>query len=253
MNEIESEKVITNFSPSLLASKILLFQAEISLCRVYKRPGVEDHPSLPRSLPSRASSSSSRVAQSSGRKAQPDQTSTVHNSMGNLQAFGGQLSQQIEVEKMNETDGSSNSDVTTALGLSKHNSFPSPMEEEEAAGIMLMHHSKQPIFTPGSSTSVPSSHVVDDLHRLVNYQQAHASIMSQQQHYYNAHHHHHHHHPTQFSGLPVPVPPHSHSQSQQPLPLSTLPNVLPTAFSDRLWDWNPIPEASNRDYTNPFK
>ncbi|KAE8007855.1 hypothetical protein FH972_004417 [Carpinus fangiana] len=236
-------------------------KAEISLCRVYKRPGVEDHPSLPRSLPSRASSSS-RVAQSSsGRKAQPDQ-STVHNSMGNLQAFGGQ-SQQIEVEKMNETDGSSNSDVTTALGLSKHNSFrdamisttlglPSPMEEE--AGIMLMHHSKQPIFTGGSSSSsVSSSHVVDDLHRLVNYQQA-ASIMSQQQHYYNAHHHHHH-HPNQFSGLPVsvpvpvPVPPHS----QQPLPLSTLPNVLPTAFSDRLWDWNPIPEAANREYTNPFK
>jgi hypothetical protein len=257
MNEIESENSSqTFFLPCLLP--ILLFQAEISLCRVYKRPGVEDHPSLPRSLPSRASSSS-RVAQSSGgRKAQTDQ-STVHNSMGNLQAFGGQ-SQQIEVEKMNETDGSSNSDVTTALGLSKHNSFrdamisttlglPSPMEEE--AGIMLMHHSKQPIFTGGSSSSsVSSSHVVDDLHRLVNYQQA-ASIMSQQQQYYNAHHHHH--HPNQFSGLPVsvpvPVPPHS----QQPLPLSTLPNVLPTAFSDRLWDWNPIPEAANREYTNPFK
>lgn len=157
----------------------------------------------------------------------------------NLQAFGGQ-SQQIDpqVEKMNETDGSSNSDVTTALGLSKHNSFRDAMitttlEEEEG---ML----KQAVlFTGGgaASSSVSSSshhHVVDDLHRLVNYPQA---IMSQQQHvhYYN-----------QFSGLPVP--PHS-----QPLALAALPNVLPTAFSDRLWDWNPIPEA-NREYTNnPFK
>lgn len=211
--------------------QILLFQAEISLCRVYKRAGVEDHPSLPRSLPSRASSS--RAAAQSGRKA------VIHNSMGNLQGFGGQ-SQQIEVEKMNETDGSSNSDnVTTALGLSKHNSFrdiaisttlglPAPMEEE---GILMHHQSKQ-LFTGGASSS-SHHHVVDDLHRLVNYPQA-ASIISQQQHYYN-----------QFSGLPVP--PHS-----QPLALSTLPNVLPTAFSDRLWDWNPIPEA-NREYTNPFK
>lgn len=211
--------------------RILLFQAEISLCRVYKRAGVEDHPSLPRSLPSRASSS--RVAAQSGRKA------VIHNSMGNLQGFGGQ-SQQIEVEKMNETDGSSNSDnVTTALGLAKHNSFrdiaisttlglPAPMEEE---GILMHHQSKQ-LFSGGASSS-SHHHVVDDLHRLVNYPQA-ASIISQQQHFYN-----------QFSGLPVP--PHS-----QPLALSTLPNVLSTAFSDRLWDWNPIPEA-NREYTNPFK
>ncbi|XP_022942999.1 ferric reduction oxidase 7, chloroplastic-like [Cucurbita moschata] len=37
-------------------------KTEISLCRVYKRAGVEDHPSLPRSLPSRASSSSSSTS-----------------------------------------------------------------------------------------------------------------------------------------------------------------------------------------------
>lgn len=165
--------------------------------------------------------------------------------MENFQAFGGQ-SQQIEVEKINETDGSSNSDVTTALGLSKHNAYrapigttlglPAAMEEEG----MLLHQSKQvsslvptcaTLFSTGSSSL--SSTVVDDLHRLVNYQQA--SSISQQQHYYNAHHH-----PSQFSNFP----PHS-----QPVALNPLPSVLPIGFSDRLWEWNPIAEA-NREYTN---
>lgn len=231
---------------------IVFFQAEISLCRVYKRAGVEDHPSLPRSLPSRASSS--RLTHTSTRRQQYD---TVQNSIENFQAFGGQQSHEpSEVEKMNETDGSSTSDITTALGLSKPNAYrptaststlglPAPMEEE---GMALLHHSKQAsplvnstcasLFT-GSLPSV-SSNAVDDLHRLINYQQG-ASSISQQQHYYNGHHH-------PASQLMSNFPPHS-----QPLGLNTLPNVLPTALSDRiLWDWNPISEA-NREYTNLFK
>ncbi|KAF4360606.1 hypothetical protein F8388_017632 [Cannabis sativa] len=93
-------------------------KAEISLCRVYKRPGVEDHPSLPRSLPSRASSSS-RAAHLVDRKQQPV------NAMEKIgQAFMGQptaLPQQFEQENMNETDGSSSSDVAggNILGVSK--------------------------------------------------------------------------------------------------------------------------------------
>uniref|UniRef100_A0A2N9HJE9 NAC domain-containing protein n=1 Tax=Fagus sylvatica TaxID=28930 RepID=A0A2N9HJE9_FAGSY len=232
-------------------------KAEISLCRVYKRAGVEDHPSLPRTLPSRASSS--RAAQS-GRK----QHETAQGSMlDNFQAFGGGLqSQQIEEDKMKEADGISsstttNSDVTIALGLSKHNNnsyrapisptqlgLPAPMEEE---GMLMHHQSKQAcslvpncttLFTTGSSPA-SSNNAVDDLQRLIHYQQA-SSMMSQQQHYYNAHHH-----QNQFPTLQLP-------HSSQPLALNSLPNMLPTAFSDRLWEWNPIPEA-NREYTNPFK
>lgn len=239
----------------------LSFQAEISLCRVYKRAGVEDHPSLPRSLPSRASSS--RVAQSSRKQHDLVQSSILDN----FQAFGGGVlqSQQIEEEKLKEADGISSStnnsdDVTTALGLSKHNNnayrsapisptqlgLPAPMEEEG----MLMNHSKQAcnslvptcttFFTTAGSSSI---NAVDDLHKLVHYQQASSMIGQQQQHYYNVHHH-----PYQ---LPSLLP-----QSSQPLSLNTLPNtlpnMLPAAFSDRLWEWNPIPEA-NREYTNPFK
>ncbi|EOY26392.1 NAC domain - like 10 [Theobroma cacao] len=225
-------------------------KAEISLCRVYKRAGVEDHPSLPRCLPTRPSAS--LRGQQSGKKYPHD---AAQQAMERFQGFGGQ-SQQMEIEKISETDGSSSStsDVTTALGLSKQNVYrpmapisttlglPSGIEEEG----MFLNQSKQgcsslvpnctTVFTVGSSVS---PNVVDDLHRLVSYQHA---TMNQQQHYYSDHHHQQQ-QQSEFSTLPP--------QSQQ-LSLNMLPSSLPMAFSDRLWEWNPIPEA-NREYNNPFK
>ncbi|KAK8331455.1 hypothetical protein V6Z12_A10G075400 [Gossypium hirsutum] len=239
-------------------------KAEISLCRVYKRPGVEDHPSLPRCLPTRRSAESSRGQQSE--KKYPQEA--AQQAMERFQAFGGGQPQQMEIEKLTETDGSSStstSDVTTALGLSKQNLYrpmppisttpglPSGMEGEG----MFLNQSKQgccsllpnstTLFPVGSS-SVPSN-VVDDLHRLVSYQQ----VALNQQQYYNTNHPHPHqqqHQPqSEFSTLP----PQSQAQPQQ-LSLNVLPSALPspTAFSDRLWEWNPIPEP-NREYNNPFK
>lgn len=192
--------------------------------------------------------------------------------MEKLQAFGGVQTQQIDVEKMSETDGSINSDVTTALGLSKHNATTATaayralglqaaeMEAEE--GMLLQHHhhhhnhhhqqsSKHqiyplvPLFTAVSSSVSSSNATIDDLHRLVNYQQPTNDHHHQQQQYYNEHQHH---HQTQQHYTPLPPPP----EAQQQLGLNTLPNSLPTAFSDRLWEWNPIPEG-NREYPNPFK
>ncbi|TYJ13805.1 hypothetical protein E1A91_A10G075000v1 [Gossypium mustelinum] len=239
-------------------------KAEISLCRVYKRPGVEDHPSLPRCLPTRRSAESSRGQQSE--KKYPQEA--AQQAMERFQAFGGGQPQQMEIEKLTETDGSSStstSDVTTALRLSKQNLYrpmppisttpglPSGMEGEG----MFLNQSKQgccsllpnstTLFPVGSS-SVPSN-VVDDLHRLVSYQQ----VALNQQQYYNTNHPHPHqqqHQPqSEFSTLP----PQSQAQPQQ-LSLNVLPSALPspTAFSDRLWEWNPIPEP-NREYNNPFK
>ncbi|MBA0869883.1 hypothetical protein Goshw_004651 [Gossypium schwendimanii] len=239
-------------------------KAEISLCRVYKRPGVEDHPSLPRCLPTRRSAESSRGQQSE--KKYPQEA--AQQAMERFQAFGGGQPQQMEIEKLTETDGSSStstSDVTTALGLSKQNLYrpmppirttlglPSGMEGEG----MFFNQSKQgccsllpnstTLFPVGSS-SVPSN-VVDDLHRLVSYQQ----VALNQQQYYNTNHPHPHqqqHQPqSEFSTLP----PQSQAQPQQ-LSLNVLPSAIPspTAFSDRLWEWNPIPEPS-REYNNPFK
>ncbi|KAJ8754962.1 hypothetical protein K2173_015474 [Erythroxylum novogranatense] len=235
-------------------------KVEISLCRVYKRAGVEDHPSLPRSLPSTRASSSSRGPQYE--KKQP------HLVTERFSSFGGQ-SQQIEKMSTAETDGSSSSEVTTALGLSKHNAYhpimlpnsitintslglPSaPMDED---GMMFLSQSKQlasSLVLPNcgnlltglsSSTSASSSNPSDDLHRLINYQQA-PNVPHHQQYYV----HHPQQVPSQFSGLTTFT-----SQQSQPIALNMLPSLLSTAFSDRLWDWNQGPEA-NKDFNNPFK
>ncbi|KOM33634.1 hypothetical protein LR48_Vigan01g319000 [Vigna angularis] len=218
-------------------------KAEISLCRVYKRAGVEDHPSLPRCLPTRPSSS--RASSHSETKKHNE---LVHHNMG----FVGQ-SKPTEhiVDKMNETEASS--DVNTALGLSKYNAYRAamgalsstmalpvvPMDEE---GLMMMQHQQQSkqaaahagapgigtIFSAGPSSSNNNGVVnMDDLNRLVSYQQQYYNVQS---------------HPNQFSTLlmqPSPV-----------VSLSSLPNPLPTTFSDRLWEWNPIPEPPNQEYSN---
>ena len=166
---------------------------------------------------------------------------------------------------MHETDGSSSSDVAggTVLGVSKRKANyrtsmppigatiiqPTAVSMEEQ--VMLSSQQSKQITCPvvpitcatlfTGSSSLPSN-PIDDLHRLVNYQHHH------QQQYYHEHQQ-----ASQFSHtLPLPLP---QTQSQQPLPpaLNPLPNFLPTAFSDRLWEWNPFPEA-NRDYSNnPFK
>ncbi|KAK8592601.1 hypothetical protein V6N13_063172 [Hibiscus sabdariffa] len=227
-------------------------KTEISLCRVYKRAGVEDHPSLPRCLQTRGQHIEKKYPQA------PEK----------FEGFIGGQSQQIEIEKIIETDGSSSStsDATTALRLSKQNAYPpmapirtttlglpSGIMEEE--GMLLNHQSKQgctsllpnsPTLFPMGSSSV-SSNVVDDLHRLVSYQ------MNQLQ-YYNSYHHHHQQQQQQseFSILPQPSQAQAQAQAQQ-LPLNMLPASLPPmTFSDRLWEWSPIPEP-NREYNNPFK
>lgn len=252
-------------SLDFLSSSHDFLQAEISLCRVYKRAGVEDHPSLPRALPTSRASSSRSVpsasTQSDKKLYPPHQPEAAHHHhhyvMERFQAFGGQSSQQqmdisaasAAAEKMStDTDGSSScSDVTTVLGLSKQNVYRpnmsaitgSLMEEAAAAAAAAAAAGCTTVLFPAetlSSSSALSSTAADEFHRLLTYQQA---SINQQQQYYNDHHHHHHH--PQFAALPP--------QSQPPLAL----NTLPAAFSDRLWEWNPIPEANNREYNDPFK
>lgn len=219
------------------------FQAEISLCRVYKRAGVEDHPSLPRCLPTRPSSS--RASSHSETKKHNEM---VHHNMG----FVGQ-SKPTEhiVDKMNETEASS--DVNTALGLSKYNAYRAamgalsttmalPVVQMDEEALLMMQHQQQSkqaaahagapgigtIFPAGPSSSNNNGVVnMDDLNRLMSYQQQYYNVQS---------------HPNQFSTLlmqPSPV-----------VSLSSLPNPLPTTFSDRLWEWNPIPEPPNQEYSN---
>lgn len=199
--------------------------------------------------------------------------------MERFQAFGQQSSQvQMEIEKISDqTDGSSSStsDVTTALGLSKQTNVYRPMAPppisttlglpsgmEEAEGILFLNQSNKQGSTsnllpncttlfPVSAGSNVSPNAVDDLHRLVSYQQA---TMNQHQYYITDYHHQQ--QQQQSELISTLQPPQSQSQAvvAQQLSLNVQPGSLPTAFSDRLWEWNPIPEA-NREYNNinPFK
>ncbi|CDO97677.1 unnamed protein product [Coffea canephora] len=211
-----------------------LQKAEISLCRVYKRAGVEDHPSLPRSLPTRASSSRGTTSSS----AKKSQEATNHASMERFQAFVGNP-QQLD-EKLSETSGSSCTDIGTSLGLSKHNTFMSlaPMTTTLSQLCSTTLAPDCTTIFAGSSFVPTVNTTLDDLHRLVNFQQA--SMSQHQQQYHNNPNH-----PSQFSSL--------QPQVQQSLALNMLPGPLQAAFTDRLWDWNSINEASKDFNNSPFK
>ncbi|KAK6945663.1 NAC domain [Dillenia turbinata] len=232
-------------------------KAEISLCRVYKRAGVEGHSPyhLPRSLPSSSNPSSSRggtdkrSSQSATNRAQPMEQ------------------QMMDIEKMAEAPGVGGgmpssrviNQVGMGLGISSKPNNPSsssygamtPLLEDHnhQNHTMMMnfhhhhHHPKQHFPTSSSlshmnfmvsppapnNASTTSHHVpmnavvaVDDLHRLVNFQQHEASFQQ---------------------------------NSLQSLMLPPTTNAFST---DKLWDWNPLNEetSSSRDYnpsTTPFK
>ncbi|KAL3538430.1 hypothetical protein ACH5RR_001796 [Cinchona calisaya] len=236
-----------------------LQKAEISLCRVYKRAGVEDHPSLPRSLPTRASSSSSSrgTQYSSAKKTQESLTNPpmerFHTSFG-----GNPL--QLEEKLSDQTSGSSSTDhigLTSPLGrLSKHNAFISlaPMTTTLSVGasssVVEDDHIHRVITTTlgpdcttifaGSSFVPTTNYTIDDLHRLVNFQQASMAHHHQQQ------YHHHNNNPNHSSGQFISI------QQPQVLPHQSL-GSLQAAFTDRLWDWNSINEASKDFNSSPFK
>ncbi|XP_042007602.1 NAC domain-containing protein 35-like isoform X2 [Salvia splendens] len=127
----------------------ILTDAEISLCRVYKRAGIEDHPSLPRILPTKAASSSRGSQQA--RKQQ--ETAIFQQTDG----------------KLSESSPTSSADIGTSLALSHRTSYPiHPL----APGDEMLQQSKQPIFA--------NPNAIDDLHKLVhNYSSCQQSDQSQ--------------------------------------------------------------------------
>ncbi|KAF9587181.1 hypothetical protein IFM89_039621 [Coptis chinensis] len=208
-------------------------KAEISLCRVYKRPGVEDHSRLP-------GSHSSAPSSSRGTHSDKIQHNLVSNGSASFQPFDNNSSAS-EIEKLNEADASSSTDTGTALGLanigaiSPMTSTLAPASVEEVGGAFSQYSRQiiQPPTCTGTLFTYPPMPTADDLRRLVDYQ--HAYVQQQQQHFNQ-------------QNLTQILPSSSHSQS---LVLNTLPNTI-TNFSDKLWEWNPIPD-SHRDYTGPFK
>uniref|UniRef100_A0A803N449 NAC domain-containing protein n=1 Tax=Chenopodium quinoa TaxID=63459 RepID=A0A803N449_CHEQI len=253
-------------------------KAEISLCRVYKRPGVEDHPSVPRgsSLPSRLSSSSKATSLSSERK-------NYHN------AFRAQttcVQQQLEHpppqmgDKVSDTDASSSTEVGTALGLSHHSSYTALLNDHNQN---LKHHNHQVVVGGGGGghgviTSLPSS-----LNNSITHQHPTPGLVPPN----------HHHQPTlnndnnpsssnsTTNNLPflfsnyffspaaaqqaqatlinnnpptAAVGGGSSSSSLQLPPVTVAGAGAGLAFSDRsLWDWNPYSEPNRDHFSNLFK
>ncbi|PKI74941.1 hypothetical protein CRG98_004713, partial [Punica granatum] len=221
---------------------------EISLCRVYKRPGVEDHPSLPRSSSlGTKPSSSSRLActLSSANKKHynieiMERQLQAHNNASQINNENNNSS----IEKMTETDGScSSSDVSIALGLSRHDTAAYCPLVEVNNGISLLQPQPPKTNLPSASSSSSGCSLVpftvDELHTIVNYQH-------QQQPEQLVHHQFYGHQSAESTQLLIS--PNQLSSSK--IPIGTL-QAAATNFSDRLWDWNPVPET-NRPLPDQF-
>lgn len=224
---------------------MLILQVEISLCRVYKRAGVEDHPSLPRSssLGTKPSSSSRPGPSTSASKRHynieiMERQLQAHNNSQNNDSTG------TSIEKINETDGScSSSDVSIALGLSRHvdSAAYCPLVDVSNGIPLIQPLPPKTNLPPASSSSSGCSLVpfpVDELHTIVNYQHQQQPEHIVHQQFYGH----------QSAGpSQVMISPSQLSNNK----IAIGPVQAATNFSDRLWDWNPAPEA-NRPSPDQF-
>ncbi|XP_076954084.1 NAC domain-containing protein 35-like [Bidens hawaiensis] len=190
-----------------------LQKAEISLCRVYKRTGVEDHPSLPRTLQTTRG------------------TSSDHNSRHNSQnlsfnCFEGQSSHHNE----DKTSDTTTTDIVgTALGVS--NPINSSYNIDDLHRILSSQQALD---------NCPPSQLLN----INNYQVGVCSnyspnlsgndLLMQQQ-------------PPPHQELS----PHVHLQAL--LAPNYLAGAVQGTFPDRLWEWNSMLSEGSKDSIDPFK
>lgn len=174
---------------------------------MYKRPGVDDHPSLPRTLPTRASTSTSGK-------------NSTHNSLEKLKNIGQVTHQEEADDKISDQTSEKSTSTETALGLSYNvNSYiglnPS----------ISTQNCNNNIYSAVSSL-VPLPNAIDDLHRLISFQQA-----SVNQHHQQVYH-----------------------NVDNPNNVDVLAGgSVQAAFSERAWEWSSITGAATKDYDVPFK
>ncbi|KAH6837696.1 hypothetical protein C2S53_000960 [Perilla frutescens var. hirtella] len=223
-----------------------LQKAEISLCRVYKRAGVEDQPSsLPRSLHTRASSSSS------SRSSQPSRR---------LQATHGGST---EAKMSDVTSASSSTDIgySTPINHSSNYTFlhhplvpaastlipaaSASVEDDHTLALLQSNNSTYLIPNLTTTFAATSSHALDDLHKLVNidFQQQDNATSSSANHVH-------------YPNVTAATDFLSYFPTLQPQPpqaaAAVAPNIIPGGLDRLMWDWNTISEAS-KDFTNLFK
>ncbi|KAI3509098.1 hypothetical protein L1887_24124 [Cichorium endivia] len=205
-----------------------LQKTEISLCKVYKRSGVEDHQSLPRSHQTRSTSRPSNYDNN-----QQSQNSSTFN------YFEGQSSHHND-DKISDTSFGSSADIVgTALGLS--NAINSSYHNLITTTSSTIFHNSvvdlpRFISSQGALDNCPPSQFLN----IHNYQLNESSNYSPHLYADNLLH------------QPQPQPqlqPHL----QALLALNNFPGAVPVTFPDRLWEWSSIMSEGSKDLIAPFK
>ncbi|XP_068653557.1 NAC domain-containing protein 35-like [Aristolochia californica] len=208
-------------------------KAVISLCRVYKRAGVEEHSSLPTTVFSKPSSS---------KRTDTNRASNTGHPVTPTSPALRLRSPSMEIEMLHQVGTSSSSEAGSMLGTQKSKAAvgtrPSAMLEDGETELQTQPNqtcspSTNCVFFPCSTVSTKPVNAVDELHKLIDFQQL-----------FEVHYH------SDVQYLPLS------STQTEPLPFHLLPNhsvhsvqSVQASFQDKLWQWNTIPEA-NRDFTD---
>ncbi|KAM0040558.1 putative transcription factor NAM family [Helianthus debilis subsp. tardiflorus] len=203
-----------------------LQKAEISLCRVYKRTGVEDHPSLSRTLQTK----STLISPNNSNKQHP-QNATSFN------CFEAQSSHHNE----HKTGGcnTTNINVGTALGL------PNPIN---SIFVNNVDDLRRILSSQQALDNCPPSQLLNmnnyQLNVCSNYTPnlSNNNLLAQQQQQQQQ---------QQPRSEQPELPPHVHPQAL--LAPNYLAGAVQGAFPDRLWEWNSMLSEGSKDSIDPFK
>ncbi|XP_062231393.1 NAC domain-containing protein 35-like [Phragmites australis] len=209
----------------------LIHKSEISLCRVYKRSGIDD------GQPSSARRTASRTVVRTGRHGSSPSSST-------------QLSPTQQPSSFHLLQGECSSASPPAtmdqVVITTHNApqlLPPPTPQAYASSTnSIAAVAPQPTGSAAVLTStysllsmvatpMGSSRPVDELSTLVGHSQAYANLLA----------------PTGSHFLSLPSP----QTTPEMTPLGVLPMGPPlmSSVADKLsWDWNPVPDTTARDY-----
>lgn len=204
----------------LIKSHSSNLQAEISLCRVYKRAGVDDHYQLPGTLSSKTSSS--RQCESETKAPTVHQPPSAFASVLNGDSSS---SSQSSAEKLNYAASSS----------SNHHPLYTPTTSIEevvdngtttTAATVLRHSQSTGGFSSLLGLASTNTNIMDEFNTAVGYNQLNPN--------------------QSYSSISTP----------RFLPLPSQPQLLPFNMlpisADKLWEWNLLPEPG-RDYNPNFK
>ncbi|KAJ4877995.1 NAC domain containing protein 35 [Raphanus sativus] len=222
-------------------------KAEISLCRVYKRPGVEDHSSLPRSLSTRHHNhtSSSSLLALRQQQQQHHSSSSNHLDNNNLEKlsteYSGDGSTITTINRNSDVNQTIYNPLTTTIPLANQNIYH-PLPYGASNTPMISTSNKEDDETA----------IVDDLQRLVNYQISDGGSNINHQ-YYQVAQQFHNQQQLNANALQLVAAATTAAlapQTQAALAMSMVP--AGTTPNTALWDlWNPLLPDGNRDhYTN---